>query len=37
MPKRSLEIVLLALIFLAVGIVLMLFVGPFLWMLGWPS
>lgn len=37
MPNRFPEIILLALIFLAVGVALMLFIGPILRMLGWPS
>ncbi|CAN7665758.1 hypothetical protein LJR098_001999 [Rhizobium sp. LjRoot98] len=37
MPKRFPEFILLALIFLAVGIALTAFIGPFLRMLGLPS
>ncbi len=37
MLKRPREIILIALIFLAVGVALMLFIGPILRMLGWPS
>lgn len=36
MPKLP-EVIFLALIFLAVGVALMMFLGPILRMLGWPS